>query len=149
AAAEEGDAWRAALDECALLDAVGADVDEKSFLAGDSTPVFFGSALTSFGVRMLLAAVIDETPAPTARLDVDNQPRLLDAAFSAFVFKIQANMDPAHRDRIAFARVCSGRFERGMAVSCQRTQRDLTTKYATTAFGAERETVDEAFPGDV
>ncbi len=149
AAAEEGSAWRAALDECALLDAVGADVDAKSFLAGESTPVFFGSAITNFGVRMLLDAVIEQTPAPPPRLDVDSRPRALDAPFSAFVFKIQANMDPAHRDRIAFARVCSGRFERGMAVTCERTQRDLTTKYATTAFGAERETVDEAFPGDV
>jgi peptide chain release factor 3 len=80
---------------------------------------------------------------------VDGKPRALDAAFSAFVFKVQANMDPAHRDRLAFARICSGRFERGMTVTCDRSGRELTTKYATTAFGADRETVEEAFPGDV
>ncbi len=65
------------------------------------------------------------------------------------MFKVQANMDPSHRDRLAFARICSGRFERGMTVTCDRTGRDLTTKYATTAFGPDRETVEEAFPGDV
>jgi peptide chain release factor 3 len=149
AAAEEGAAWDRAVDEVGLLDAVGADVDAASFLAGDSTPVFVGSALTNFGVRMLLDAVVDLAPAPAARLDVDGVARPVGAGFSAFVFKVQANMDPSHRDRLAFARICSGRFERGMTVTCQRTGRELTTKYATTAFGAERETVDEAFPGDV
>ncbi len=146
---DHGPAWKAALDECSLLDAVGADVDLTSFLAGESTPVFVGSALTNFGVRLLLDAVIELAPSPSPRLDRDDQPRLLDSPFSAFVFKVQANMDPAHRDRIAFARICSGRFERGMSVTNQRTGRDLTTKYATTAFGPDRETVDEAFPGDV
>ena len=146
---EQSQAWRAALDECSLLDAIGADVDMPSFLAGQSTPVFVGSALTNFGVRLLLDAVIDMAPSPSPRLDRDDVPRLLDSPFSAFVFKVQANMDPSHRDRIAFARICSGRFERGMSVTNQRTGRDLTTKYATTAFGPDRETVDEAFPGDV
>ncbi|HEX9258285.1 MAG TPA: peptide chain release factor 3 [Acidimicrobiales bacterium] len=149
AAASEGTAWQAALDGCHLLDAIGADVDLKSFLAGESTPVFVGSALTNFGVRMLLDAVIDLAPSPTARLDAAGEPRPLNAPFSAFVFKVQANMDPAHRDRIAFARICSGQFERGMAVTCERSGRELTTKYATTAFGADRETVELAYPGDV
>lgn len=146
---DHGPAWKAALDECSLLDAVGADVDLMSFLAGESTPVFVGSALTNFGVRLLLDAVIELAPSPSPRLDRDDRPRLLDSPFSAFVFKVQANMDPAHRDRIAFARICSGRFERGMSVTNHRTGRDLTTKYATTAFGPDRQTVDEAFPGDV
>ena len=146
---EHGQAWKAALDECSLLDAIGADVDLPSFLAGQSTPVFVGSALTNFGVRLLLDAVIDMAPSPSPRLDRDDAPRALDSPFSAFVFKVQANMDPSHRDRIAFARICSGRFERGMSVTNQRTGRDLTTKYATTAFGPDRETVEEAFPGDV
>jgi len=149
AAAEEGAAWQAALDEIGLLDAVGADVDPPSFLAGDSTPVFVGSALTNFGVRMILDAVIDLAPAPSARVDAADHVRPLDAGFSAFVFKVQANMDPSHRDRLAFARICSGRFDRGMTVTCERTGRDLTTKYATTAFGADRETVEVAYPGDV
>ncbi|MDO9175788.1 MAG: peptide chain release factor 3 [Actinomycetota bacterium] len=149
ASAEGGRAWQHALDELSLLEAVGADVDMPSFLAGESTPVFVGSALTNFGVRKLLDAVVDLTPAPTPRLDLAEQPRALDAPFSAFVFKVQANMDPSHRDRIAFARICSGKFERGMSVTNSRTGRDMTTKYATTAFGADRETVDEAYPGDV
>jgi len=149
AAVEEGAAWTRATDEAGLLDAVGADVDVESFLAGDSTPVFVGSALTNFGVRMILDAVVDLAPAPSARGDATGTPRPLDGDFSAFVFKVQANMDPAHRDRLAFARICSGKFERGMTVTCDRTGRELTTKYATTAFGADRETVEEAFPGDV
>ena len=147
--AEHGAAWKEALDECSLLDAIGDDVDVASFLAGQSTPVFVGSALTNFGVRLLLDAVIDLAPSPSPRLDRDNEPRELDSPFSAFVFKVQANMDPSHRDRIAFARICSGKFERGMSVTNHRTGRDITTKYATTAFGPDRETVDEAFPGDV
>jgi peptide chain release factor 3 len=149
AATAEGAAWQQAQDEIGLLDAVGADVDVPSFLAGDSTPVFVGSALTNFGVRMLLDAIIDLAPPPSPRVDVKDEPRQLGSAFSAFVFKVQANMDPSHRDRLAFARICSGRFERGMTVECDRTGRELTTKYATTAFGADRETVEEAFPGDV
>jgi peptide chain release factor 3 len=149
AAAEEGAAWQTAQDEVGLLDAVGADVDRESFLAGDSTPLFVGSALTNFGVRMLLDAIVDLAPPPSPRVDVKDEPRPLASGFSAFVFKVQANMDPAHRDRLAFARICSGRFERGMTVACDRTGRELTTKYATTAFGADRETVEEAFPGDV
>ena len=149
AADEEGTAWERAIDESGLLDAVGQNVDEKSFLAGETTPLFVGSALTNFGVRHLLDAVIDIAPPPSPRADIDGEPRALDSPFSAFVFKVQANMDPAHRDRLAFARICSGRFERGMSVTCHRTGRELTTKYATTAFGPDRETVEEAYPGDV
>ncbi|MGA1541189.1 MAG: GTP-binding protein, partial [Ilumatobacteraceae bacterium] len=100
AAVEEGDAWKVALDGCGLLDAIGADIDEPSFLAGESTPVFIGSALTNFGVRMLLDAVVDYAPAPSPRVDVDGDARSIDAPFSAFVFKVQANMDPNHRDRL-------------------------------------------------
>ncbi|MBK5331545.1 MAG: peptide chain release factor 3, partial [Ilumatobacteraceae bacterium] len=147
--AEHGAAWKAALDQCELLDAIGANVDMPSFLAGQSTPVFVGSALTNFGVRLLLDSVIEMAPSPSPRFDRKDEPRELDSPFSAFVFKVQANMDPSHRDRIAFARICSGRFERGMSVTNHRTGRDITTKYATTAFGPDRETVDEAFPGDV
>jgi len=113
------------------------------------TPVFVGSALTNFGVRKLLDAVVELAPQPAPRADVAGNPHPLDAPFSAFVFKVQANMDPSHRDRIAFARICSGTFERGMSVTNSRTGRDMTTKYATTAFGADRETVDLAYPGDV
>lgn len=149
AAIDEGPAWQQALDGCGLLDAVGADIDLDSFLAGESTPVFVGSALTNFGVQMILDAIVDLAPAPAPRKDINGDPRSLDDEFAAFIFKIQANMDPNHRDRIAFARICSGKFERGMDVDCARTGKNVGTKYATTAFGSERETIEEAFPGDV
>ena len=149
AGADSQRAWQRAIEECGLLDAVGADVDMPSFLGGESTPLFVGSALTNFGVRKLLDAVIDLAPAPSPRETVADTAQPLDGPLSAFVFKVQANMDPAHRDRIAFARICSGRFERGMGVTNARSGREMTTKYATTAFGPDRETIEEAFPGDV
>jgi peptide chain release factor 3 len=149
ASAEEGSAYDAALDDLSLLDEVGADLDPKTFLAAESTPVFFGSALTNFGVRKLLDAVVDLVPPPSPRLDVEGIPRPLDAPFSGFVFKVQANMDPSHRDRIAFVRVCSGRFERGMVVTHGRTGKPFATKYAHQVFGQGRETIEEAYPGDV
>ena len=144
---EEDDAWGDAVDELELLS--GAVHDSELFLAGESTPMFFGSALTNFGVRLLLDSVIDEVPSPSPRPDVDEVPRPLDAPFSGFVFKVQANTDKSHRDRTAFLRVCSGRFERGMVVTHDRTAKPFATKYADSVFGQERETLEEAFPGDV
>ena len=149
AALRHGAAWDRAVEDCALFDAVGADVDPKTFLAGESTPLFVGSALTNFGVRHLLDAVVDLVPAPAPRVDVGGRPRPLDAGFSGFVFKIQANMNPAHRDHVAFVRVCSGHFARGMTLVHGPTGRPFTTKYATSLFGSERLTVDDAWPGDV
>ncbi|HVM07875.1 MAG TPA: peptide chain release factor 3 [Acidimicrobiales bacterium] len=149
AAAEEGAAWAHAVEEASLLSEVGADLDLDGFLAGESSPLFVGSALTNFGVRHLLDAVVDYAPPPAPRLDAEGKPRDLRAPFSGFVFKIQANMDPSHRDHVAFVRVCSGRFERGMTVVHGRTGRPFATKYAASVFGAERDTIDEAFPGDV
>ncbi len=146
---EEDESWERALEECALLDEVRADLDPKSFLEGESSPLFVGSALTNFGVRHLLDAVVDLAPGPTPRIDAAGEPRALDAPFSGFVFKVQANMDAAHRDRMAFVRVCSGRFKRGMTVRHAATGRPFVTKYATSVFGAERDTIDEAYPGDV
>ncbi|HRE03253.1 MAG TPA: peptide chain release factor 3, partial [Ilumatobacteraceae bacterium] len=149
AEADEGGLWRKAIDGVGLLDAIGADLDLDSFLAGDSTPVFVGSALSAFGVRALLDAVVDLVPPPAPRVDVAGHPRPIGAPCSAFVFKVQANMDRAHRDRIAFVRICSGHFERGMTMTVARTGKPFATKYASTVFGAERSTIDEAFPGDV
>jgi peptide chain release factor 3 len=149
AAADEGDVWATAQDELLLIDGVTPPFDRKAFLAGEMTPVFFGSALTNFGVRLLLDAVIDYVPSPTPRIDVDGAPRPLDAPFSGFVFKVQANMNPAHRDRLAFLRVCSGHFERGMVLTHGRTGKPFATKYAHQVFGQDRATVDDAFPGDV
>ncbi|MBK5224118.1 MAG: peptide chain release factor 3 [Acidimicrobiia bacterium] len=149
AAEREGPSWQAALDELELIGAVGSDLDPEAFLAGISSPVYFGSALTNFGVRLMLDGVVDMAPSPSPRPDIDDTPRPLDAAFSGFVFKVQANMDRAHRDRLAFFRVCSGHFERGMVVTHDRTGKPFATKYAQQVFGQDRETIDDAWPGDV
>ncbi len=136
-------------DELDLLEATGSDHDLELFRAGETTPVFFGSALSNFGVKLLLDAVRDLAPPPLPRDTVEGDERSIEAPFAGFVFKIQANMDPRHRDRLAFVRVCSGRFERGMTVTCARTGRPFGTNYAATTVGEDRATIDEAFPGDV
>ncbi len=149
AATDEGESWTTAAEEVELLNELGRTVDTKTFLAGESTPLFFGSALTNFGVRFLLDGVIDLVPSPAPRQLADGSRRALDAPFSGLVFKVQAGMDKAHRDRIAFVRVCSGRFERGITAVADRTKRQFSTKYAQTMFGQDRDTVDDAYPGDV
>jgi peptide chain release factor 3 len=150
AAERDGQAYEAAREELALLDEIyGPGVDMESFLAGVSSPVLFGAALPNFGVRRLLDVVTELAPPPDPREDVKGEPRPVDAPFSGLVFKVQANMDPAHRDRMAFVRVCSGRFERGMVLTHAATGRPFATKYAQSMFGQDRETVEEAFPGDV
>ncbi len=108
AAEQEGDAWKVAVDEVELLGSVAGEVDSELFLAGEQTPVFVGSALTNFGVGTLLDGIVSLAPPPSPRPDVDGHLRPLDDPFSALVFKVQANMDPSHRDRVAFVRVCSG-----------------------------------------
>ena len=145
----EGAVYDAAEEELALLDEIGAGLDMPSFLAGESSPVLFGAALPNFGVRRLLDAMCDLAPAPKPRADVEGDERPVQAPFSGLVFKVQANMDPAHRDRVAFVRVCSGRFERGMVLTHAATGRAFATKYAQAMFGQDRETVETAFPGDV
>ena len=117
AAVEEPDAWGSAADELALLAEIGAAYDEKDFLAGIATPVLFGAALQGVGVGRLLDALVDLAPAPEAREDAEGEPRPLTTPLSGLVFKVQAGMDRAHRDRMAFVRVCSGRFERGMVLT--------------------------------
>jgi peptide chain release factor 3 len=149
ARAREGDVYDAAVEELELLTEIGAEIDMPSFLAGESSPVLFGAALPNFGVRRLLDAMCDLAPAPAPRESVEGDERPVDAPFSGLVFKVQANMDPAHRDRVAFVRVCSGRFERGMVLTHAATGRPFATKYAQAMFGQERETVETAFPGDV
>lgn len=149
ARAREGAAYDAAEEELELLTEIGAEIDMPSFLAGESSPVLFGAALPNFGVRRLLDAMCELAPAPKARASVAGDDRAVDAPFSGLVFKVQANMDPAHRDRVAFVRVCSGKFERGMVLTHAATGRPFATKYAQAMFGQERETVETAFPGDV
>lgn len=145
----DGDSYVNAVEEIELLESSGSDLDRDFFLSADATPVFFGSALTNYGVRLLLDAVVDIAPSPRPRPDVEGDTRPLDDPFSGFVFKVQANMDKSHRDRIAFVRVCSGEFERGMVVTHDRSGKPFSTKYAHSVFGAERETLELAYPGDV
>ena len=145
----EGDAWTTAVEEGQLLTASGADHDTASFLAGQSTPVLFAAAVRNFGVHALLDVLVDLAPSPGPRPSIDGVPRAVDSPFSAIVFKMQAGMDTAHRDRLAFIRVCSGQFERGMVVTSARTGRPFATKYAQQAFGRERTVIDSAYPGDV
>ena len=149
AATSEQEAWTTAVEESELLAAMGQDHDQQQFLEGKTTPVLFGSAVLNFGVRQLLDTLLELAPPPGARPDEKGEPRGIDKPFSAFVFKVQAGMDSAHRDRLAFVRVCSGVFERGSVVTHSATGKPFATKYAQQVFGRERSTVDEAFPGDV
>jgi peptide chain release factor 3 len=149
AEAEEGDLWLEAKEGVELFDAMDRNFDRKRFESGELSPVFFGSALTNFGIRMILDAMVDLVPSPPPRLDENDQPRPLEDPFSGIVFKVQANMDKSHRDRVAFMRVCSGKFERGMVVTHGPTGKPFATKYAHSVSGQDRETVEEAYPGDV
>ncbi|NYD40050.1 peptide chain release factor 3 [Nocardioides panaciterrulae] len=149
AAAREGDAWATAVEEHELLAADGAEHDQELFLAGATTPVLFASALLNFGVGRLLDTLLELAPAPGPTLDAQGSPRQPGDDFSAYVFKVQAGMDAAHRDRLAYARVCSGTFERGMVVRHAATGRPFATKYAQAVFGRERSSVDVAEPGDI
>ncbi|CAN7340848.1 peptide chain release factor 3 [Terrabacter sp. LjRoot27] len=144
-----GSVWTDAVEEYDLLRSSGHDLDLELFLSGAASPVLFGSAVLNFGVRQLLDTLVTLAPAPGARPDRSGDPRAVSAPFSGFVFKIQAGMDKAHRDRLAFVRVCSGRFTRGMVVTHADTGRPFATKYAQSVFGRDRSTLDEAFPGDV
>ena len=117
AAAQEGDNWQQAVEESELLAETGAQHDQELFLDGVTTPVLFASAVSNFGVGALLDALVDLAPPPPARPDVDGALHEVDEPFSAFVFKVQSGMDAAHRDRLAYIRICTGVFERGMVVT--------------------------------
>lgn len=149
AAEKFGDDWSTAQDECELLEMDAGVHDQQRYLAGKTTPVLFASALLNLGVSYLLDTLVELAPGPAPARTTDGGERELDAPFSAMVFKVQAGMDPAHRDRLAFARVQSGMFERGMTVTHAPTGRPLTTKHATVVFGRQRSTVEEALPGDI
>ncbi len=138
-----------AIDELELLDGAGSTFDPQEVLAGELTPVFFGSAVNSFGVQLLLDTFLELAPGPQPRTAAGRVVLPQDPGFSGFVFKIQANMDPRHRDRLAFVRICSGRFERDMQVFHTRTGERMRLSSSHKVFGRDRETVDEAWPGDV
>ena len=142
-------AWSAASDEHELLTLDDADHDQERFLAGETTPVMFASALQNFGVAQLLDLLLELAPGPSATAGVDGTVRSVDDDFSAFVFKVQSGMNSSHRDRMAYARVVSGTFERGMVVTHASTGRPFATKYAQALFGRETTSVETAAPGDI
>ncbi len=135
--------------EVELLQGASHPFDLQAYLAGKQTPVFFGSAINNFGVREILNALIEWAPSPRPRATTSEPVEPTETEFSGFVFKIQANMDPAHRDRIAFLRVCSGHFERGMKIKHLREGREIRVSNVVTFMAARREQVEEAYPGDI
>ncbi|HEY2032012.1 MAG TPA: GTP-binding protein [Myxococcales bacterium] len=137
-------------EEIELLEAAGDPFDHERILKGELSPAFFGSAMTEVGVDEFLAAFVRLAPPPGARVRVDGEHvSPTTPSFSGFVFKIQANMDPAHRDRLAFLRVCSGRFARGMDARLPREEKPLRLSMPHQLFGADRHVIEEAWPGDV
>jgi peptide chain release factor 3 len=149
AEASEGQAWIDAVVEHELLAADDYNHDEAAYLAERTTPVLFTAAVLNFGVGQLLDVLCDLAPPAGPRPDADGAPRPVEAPFSAQVFKVQAGMDSAHRDRLAFARVCSGMFQRGDVLTHEPTGRAFATKYVHAVFGRTRETLEVAYPGDV
>ena len=136
-------------EEIELLRGASHEFDLDAFLRGELTPVFFGSAINNFGVREILDALVDYAPAPRSRTTLSREVQPEEPAFTGFVFKIQANMDPAHRDRIAFLRICSGRFHPGMKARHVRLGRDVKIPSAITFLAQERGHVEDAWAGDI
>jgi Peptide chain release factor RF-3 len=124
-------------------------LDLDAYRAGKQTPVFFGSAINNFGVKELLDAFVEYAPPPRPRAAGGRSVDPEEGKFSGFVFKIQANMDPAHRDRVAFLRVCSGSYTQGMKMRHARTAKTVQVANAITFQADERKRVDEAWPGDI
>jgi peptide chain release factor 3 len=137
------------LEEIRMLDGAGIGFNEDDVLAGKTSPVFFGSAMNNFGVQLMLDSFLKLSSPPTPRMSGEEEIRPEDPRFSGFVFKIQANMDPKHRDRVAFVRIVSGRFERDMFVVHAQSGKRVRLGNAQKLFGKERETIDDAVAGDV
>jgi peptide chain release factor 3 len=157
----DDDTYRDVKEQLEMLDGAGHPFDLNAIQHGQQTPVYFGSAVNNFGIELLLNGFLQDSVPPAPRKSVSvtvpglPQPTVArevpvsDPKFSGFIFKIQANMDAKHRDRIAFLRVCSGKFERDVVVAHQRTGKQVRLSSSHKLFGRERETVDEAWPGDV
>lgn len=148
------DEWQTAEAEMSVVVDACPAFDLEAFLAGRQTPVFFGSAINNFGVQEVLDSLVSFAPQPKERtaLTANNQPRVVapdEEKFTGVVFKIQANMDPAHRDRIAFVRVCSGQFDRGMRLKVRRTGKELRPTGVVTFLSQRRDLVEQAFAGDI
>jgi peptide chain release factor 3 len=138
-----------AIEEVMLLNEAGNEFSRELIESGKLSPVFFGSALSSFGVQTFLESYVQFAPPPMPRNSDEGEIDPLSNEFSGFVFKIQANMNPAHRDRIAFVRVCSGKFERGMSVTLPRTGKSIKLSQSTQFLADDRSTVNEAMSGDI
>ncbi|MEA5390692.1 peptide chain release factor 3 [Cyanobium gracile UHCC 0139] len=145
----EAELLELASEELELVEGAGAELDLERVHAGELSPVFFGSAMTNFGVRPFLDAFLELAQPPVARESDQGPVDPLRPEFSGFVFKLQANMDPRHRDRVAFVRVCSGRFEKDMSVRHARSGRTIRLSRPQKLFGQDREVVEDAYPGDV
>jgi peptide chain release factor 3 len=144
-----GAAFEQAANEVELVREAAPGFDAAAFLDGRQTPMFFGSAINNFGVQEVLDALVDLAPPPAQRPALQRTVQPTEARFSGVVFKIQANMDPAHRDRIAFLRVASGRFERGMNLKVVRSGKTLRPNTVVTFMSQKRELLDEAYAGDI
>ena len=152
-----GHEWETAMDSMELATGASPAWDHAAFLAGKQTPVFFGSGVNNFGVMEVLEALVDLAPAPQARISslvVNRQPVVKtvqpeDSAFSGVVFKVQANMDANHRDRIAFVRMASGKYTPGMKLKVMRTAKELRPTSVVTFMSQRREAVEEAYAGDI
>jgi peptide chain release factor 3 len=148
-AARFGAEWTHAAGEVELLREAAPAFDEAEFLAGHQTPMFFGSAINNFGVQEVLDALVELAPPPGPKAALQRTVQPTEPKFSGVVFKIQANMDPAHRDRIAFLRVASGHFERGMRLKVTRSGKELRPNTVVSFLSQKRELLDEAFAGDI
>ena len=136
-------------EDIELIEGAADPFELEHYLQGNQTPVFFGSAINNFGVKEMLDALVELSPSPCPRAAVTRVVSPYEKPFSGFAFKIQANMNPAHRDRIAFIRICSGKFTRGMKVFHHRIGKEVTFSDATIFMANERENVTEAYPGDI
>ena len=149
AAKRFGAEFTQAQDELELLNGASPEFDRTAFLSGTQTPMFFGSAINNFGVQEVLDALVDLAPAPAERAAIQRVVQPEEKKFSGVVFKIQANMDPAHRDRIAFLRVASGEFTRGMRLKVVRSAKELRPNTVVSFMSQRRELLDTAFAGDI
>lgn len=145
----DADVYAQFKEEVELLDAAGTEYNEIDVNDGNLTPVYFGSAATNFGVKLFLDSFISESLSPTQKRSSVAMVNPDDDDFSGFVFKIQSNMDPKHRDSVAFVRVCSGRFERDMAVHHSRLGTSIRLSRPHKLFARDRDTVEVAYPGDI
>jgi len=144
-----GAAFDQARQEIELVQTATPAFDRTAFLEGRQTPLFFGSAINNFGVREVLDALVELAPAPGPRESLQRPVEPKEGKFAGVVFKVQANMDPAHRDRIAFLRVYAGRFERGMSLRVVRTGKDIRTSNAVSFLSQRRDLLEDAYPGDI